>query len=79
MTSRGLVPADHFRLYSMARTMNLMIVDDAVLFTPVQLSVDGRAKPLTKCGFSVVDCRLSLGKQLLGTFLEVWDAAVPCP
>jgi hypothetical protein len=79
MTGRGLVAADHFRLYSIARTMNLMIVDDAVLFTPVELSANGRAKPLTKCGFSVVDGRLSLGKRLLGTFLEVWDAAAPCP
>ncbi|HBL26194.1 MAG TPA: hypothetical protein DD490_05095 [Acidobacteria bacterium] len=77
LANRGLDPACHFRLYSIPRTMNLIIIDDAVLFAPVELTTDGRAKPLTKCGFSVVDCRLSLGQRFLRTFLEVWDGAAP--
>lgn len=75
ITSQGLDPASHFRLSSIPRTMNMIVVDDAVLFAPVELSASGRAKALTKCGFSVVDCRLSLGKKFLGTFEEVWDSA----
>lgn len=77
LEGRGLSPGRHLRFYSTHRTVSLIVVDDAVLFTPIDVTEDGRTKPLTKCGFSVVDCRLSLGRNLLNRFLETWKAASP--
>jgi hypothetical protein len=77
LEQRNLAPENHCRLYATHRTTNMIVVDDAVLFSSVEIAANGRAKPLTKCGFSVVDCRLSLGQALLSRFLEAWEAAAP--
>ncbi|HZF07878.1 MAG TPA: TIR domain-containing protein [Thermoanaerobaculia bacterium] len=77
LEQRHLAPEDHLRVYSSHRTVNLIIADDAVLFAQVKVGPDGRQKSLTKCGFSVVDCRLSLGDDLLRIFSEAWEGATP--
>lgn len=72
-----LEPGRFLRAYKIHRNVSLVVADNAVLFTPIELSKSGRVKPLTKCAFSAVDAELPLGQKLIGAFLEQWDVARP--
>lgn len=67
----------HCRLYNAQRTVSMIIVDDAILCSPIKLDKDGRAKPLTKVPFCVVGARSGHGQGLLEMFMSFWSAATP--
>ena len=71
----GINPNEVLRKYSINRTMSCIIIDDAVLFTPVVLDEEGRAIPLTKTPFSVTSINSELGDELLKSFLTMWNNA----
>ena len=74
LKAHSLDPKNHFRAYSLQRTSAAMIVDDAVLYTPVHMTSTGSAAPLTKGGFSVVNSRAALGKEIKEEFKATWEA-----
>lgn len=77
MKKCGVEAARHLRRYRTARTVSLIVVDDAVLYTPIRLSQSGVAARLTKCGFTVCNAGSSLGGQLLADFASVWESSAP--
>ena len=72
-----IIVEDHFRMYDVQRTMVSMIVDDAVLYSPVSINESGRAKKLTKAPFSVINANSEFGKELIEMFRSHWDCSNP--
>jgi TIR domain-containing protein len=73
MTNAGLEPDRHCRTYSIQRSTTEIIVDDAVLYTHIRVGPDGRATRLTKCPFAVINAHSSLGVELIGEFVDLWE------
>jgi len=79
MTEAGLDPCDHFRTYCVQRGVSLLLVDDAILYSRIKTTADGRARALTKCPFTVVGSTSALGADLAEDFEQAWEAARPMP
>jgi len=73
----GLSPENHLRMYDIQRTVASLIADDAVVYSPVTLDGNGRAKKLTKAPFSVLNSNTEFGKELTVSFESVWKNAKP--
>lgn len=73
----NIEPGTICRKYSVPRTASIVVVDDAVLFSHVRFSEDGRAERLTKAPFSIINATTPLGEQLCDTFRRTWNAAKP--
>lgn len=71
----GVNPQSVCRTYAVHRVASIVVVDDAVLFSPVRLSADGCAERLTKAPFTVINAATPLGKQLIDTFVNTWNTA----
>lgn len=67
----------HCKSYSVYRPLHLIVVDDSVLYSPIRTDKEGRALPLTDSPFTLVHARSAIGKELVETFLGVWDSAQP--
>ena len=65
------------RAYNNHRQHEIVVVDNAVMFAPVDRDANGRAKRLTKCHFEVVDAGSPMGEELLNQFLSTWEKAAP--
>ncbi|MEL7059967.1 MAG: TIR domain-containing protein [Acidobacteriota bacterium] len=68
----GLELSDHVRLYSTSRTMAFLVVDDAVVFSPLSTDQDGRVLSLTKAPFTVLNSTSDFGEHLLNSFEDQW-------
>lgn len=71
----GLDPSAHCRTYVTQRSLHLLVVDDAVMFTPIKDDPNGVAEELTKSPFCVVNSTFGYGAELLSTFERQWQAA----
>ncbi len=65
------------RAYSGLRNTGIVIVDDAILYSPIQYAKDGCVEPLTKAPFSIVGSESELGKDLEKIFLSCWEVSEP--
>lgn len=74
LTKHGIDPQRVCRKYSTTRVASIIVVDDAVLFSPVRLSPDGRAKKLTKAPFTIMNVSTPLGEELRDSFQIMWDS-----
>lgn len=63
------------RKYSGLRNTGMVIVDDAVLYSPIQYDKDGCVEPLTKAPFSIVGTGSRLGSDLERSFLSCWKTS----
>ena len=77
LSKTNIVVEDHFRMYDVHRTMVCMIVDGAVLYSPVALDEAGRTKKLTKAPFSVINANSEFGKELIEMFTSHWNCSNP--
>lgn len=73
----GIDPAKHCRTYAFTRTVSCVIVDDAVIYSPIQIDAAGRALPLTKTPFSVVNSGSPLGQMCERNFETYWEQGTP--
>jgi hypothetical protein len=73
----GIEPDSVCRVYSTHRATALLVVDNTVLFTPIEYGPSGRARALTRFRFQAVDSTTPLGQRLLANFHTTWDAASP--
>jgi hypothetical protein len=70
----GLEPDEYCRTYSVQRSFMGLVVDDAVLYTHVRHARDGRALPLTKQSFTLVNSSSPAGSDFTAEFLEFWES-----
>ena len=75
LVDHGVQLRDIARVYTRHRTTALLVVDNAVLFTSIDFDASGRAAPLTKTSFSVVNANAPLGRDLLHLFDQEWNTA----
>jgi hypothetical protein len=75
--AHGMNPDAHCRLYRRRRYLHVLVLDDAVLFTPVLAGPEGQALPLTKAPFTVVSAAVGFGAQVVRTFEAEWQAGDP--
>ena len=68
----GLSADEHFRFYSAVRNYHVVVCDDSVLFSPVNLDHDGKAESLTRSPFQVVDADSENGRTLIGQLESIW-------
>lgn len=77
LSKTGIKIEDHFRMYDVQRTTVCMVVDDAVLYSPVSVDEMGRAKKLTKAPFSVINANSEFGNELIEMFNSHWNCSNP--
>mgnify|MGYP006287199283 CR=1 FL=1 len=70
-----LPTSDIIRKYHIQRTFEIIIVDDAVLFTPIQFDETGKAVRLTKSSFTITNVYTNQGKSMLDNFLNTWNTS----
>ncbi|GJM05333.1 MAG: hypothetical protein DHS20C09_13240 [marine bacterium B5-7] len=63
------------KVYEGLRNTCMVIVDDAILYSPVQYGKDGCVLPLTKSPFNIVGAESELGHDLEKSFLSCWGSA----
>jgi len=69
----GMLPS---AIDGLHRQHAMVVIDNAVLFSPIERDIHGTAKKLTKCQFEVIDSALPLGRELVSRFESVWKSAV---
>ena len=77
LTKSNIDIEDHAKMYDIQRTLICIIVDDAILYTPISLDELGRAKKLTKAPFSVINAKSEFGEELLKMFDSHWACSNP--
>jgi hypothetical protein len=77
LTKAGVNPDQHCRTYSIQRSVTSITADDAVLYSRIHRSADGKATKLTKCAFTVVNFCASEGTEITKEFLDLWEAGAP--
>lgn len=77
LSTTGITIEDHFKMYDVQRTAACMVVDDAVLYSPISVDENGRAKKLTKSPFTVINANSEFGKELIDMFNSHWSCANP--
>jgi len=65
------------RKYQLIRVFHLIIADNAVLYTPIQMNEAGCPQPLTKSPFAIVDANDGVGASMVKMFEDTWGAAKP--
>lgn len=75
LKSCGAKVASHARLYSGHRASGMVVVDDAVLFSPIHFGPDGYALPMTRAGFTLVGANEPHGKRLIDEFESYWHSS----
>lgn len=73
----GLDPDSVCRVYSIYRATAMVVVDNAVLFAPIDFDPAGKAQALTNHSFQIVDVNLALGASLMSYFLKTWETSAP--
>lgn len=73
----GINHENHLRMYDIQRTVTFFVIDDAVVYSPVTLDENGRAKKLTKAPFSVLNLNTEFGEELSNSFELIWKNAKP--
>jgi len=71
----GLPQEKYIRKYNTQRTFEIIVIDDAVLFTPIQFDKDGKTKRLTKAPFTITNIYTNQGKAMLENYIMTWDSA----
>lgn len=70
----GLEPTAHLKAYTIQRSFQALILDDAVLHTHIRYHHENRVpEPLTKCSFSVDGIKSNLGSDILEEFQYLWE------
>jgi hypothetical protein len=65
------------RSYRVGRPKCVMVVDDAVLCSPIKIDKSGRVAPTTGTPFSIVNAQSGCGKGVLAEFLTQWKEGDP--
>ncbi len=71
----GLSSHKFIKKYNTQRTFEIIVVDDAVLFAPIQFDNKGKTKKLTKSPFTITNIDTSQGRIMLENFNMAWDKA----
>ena len=66
---------NHVRTYKIVRPYSIVIVDEAIMFKPIEINEYGRVKRLTKSSFTLTNSTTSQGKSIEEYFLTVWNNA----
>ncbi|SDT92687.1 TIR domain-containing protein [Desulfobacula phenolica] len=74
----GIVTKNICKAYQSNRVMSVMVIDDAVVYCPVDITEDGRPAKLTKSPFKVESAKSDYGKDLLKLFNTHWKNACQC-
>jgi hypothetical protein len=65
------------RKYQLIRVFHLIIADNAVLYTPIQMNEAGCPHRLTRSPFAIVDANEGVGASMVKMFEDTWKAAKP--
>ena len=65
------------RKYQLIRVFHLIIADNAVLYTPIQMDEAGCPHRLTRSPFTIVDANDSVGASMVKMYEDIWGAAKP--
>jgi len=68
----GLKPGDHFRTYQLRRRNAVIVVDNLVLFSPIEYDDTDRVLPLTDNPFQIVAADSRTGQQLVAAVDGAW-------
>ena len=68
---------ENVRLYDAQRTISMIVIDNAILYSPIKFNKAGKAKKLTKAPFSIVHANSKYGKEILDLFKTTWSTAEP--
>jgi hypothetical protein len=66
---------NRLKKYNFQRPYSIAIVDDVVLFTPIEYSLNGKAKRLTRVSFSMTSVRTHQGMIMVKNFENAWNGS----
>ncbi len=66
---------NHIKFYNIQRTTEIIIIDDAVLYSQIRIDSDGRALKLTKSHFRLTSIYTDDGKFNLNQFENFWNCS----
>ncbi len=73
--TNGVEPQMVCKLYSSLRTDEIIVIDNAVLFSHIYFDEENYPLPLTKAAFSMADIENQIGKRFISIFSAVWEEA----
>ena len=73
----GLDAGKYFRTYHQRRRNAVIVVDNLVLFAPIEYDENDRVRPLTDSPFQIVAADSHTGSQLVSAVEDVWSKASP--
>ena len=65
------------RKYNFLRTIQIVIIDNAIAYSSIMVDSEGKVKRLTKAPFNIIDINSEYGKELLNNFLTKWKQSKP--
>ena len=75
--SKSEIPIEGIlKKYHLQRSFSLLIIDDVVLYAPIEHSAHGIARKLTRVPFTMTTIHTSLGKTMIKNFFSVWGNAI---
>lgn len=77
LSAAGIDPSKHARFYRAHRSVVVVVIDDATLFSPIHLGLDGKPLPLTKAAFTIVNSTSPQGAEMCQLFEELWASGSP--
>lgn len=75
LKNNGIQPQNICRLYDCDRTDEIIIIDNAVLYSHITYSNDDYPYPLTKAPFYILDIDNPIGQKYFNRFNDVWTHA----
>ncbi len=71
----GINPKQCFRYYSNLRNTAMIVIDDTIMYSHVEYTLEGTPKHLTNSSFSIVDSSSKIGENYISEFESVWEAS----
>lgn len=65
------------RMYSLQRTIAMIIIDNLILYYKIHFDRNSKAKPVTGAAFEMVCADTEYGRGLIDDFLEFWNNGEP--
>lgn len=70
----GVDPIKVCRTYKIQRQLAIIIVDEAVIYSPIEIDSNGKTDSITRCPFSITGIETPSGRRYSNIFNSVWEA-----
>ncbi|MHA1355442.1 MAG: TIR domain-containing protein [Candidatus Heimdallarchaeota archaeon] len=77
LNENNLDPSEFCRKYNFLRTIQIVVIDNAIAYSSIIVDSEGKVRRLTKAPFNIIESDSEYGKELLDNFLIKWEQSKP--